>query len=103
METPRPLRVLQLVHAYPPAVGGVESFVSNLSERFVADHGYEVTVLTTDCFTVSGFWDRSQPRIPIEPDEVRNGVRVKRFPVRTAWAPAMRQVQRVAYRLRLPG
>jgi glycosyltransferase involved in cell wall biosynthesis len=77
-------------------------FVSHLNERFV-EHGFDVTVLTTDCFSVNGFWDASLPRIPIEPNEVRNGVKVKRFPVRTRWSPALRQVQRVAYRLRLPG
>lgn len=99
----RPLRLVQLVHGYPPAVGGVEMSVRDMCERLVADYGFEVTVLTTDGYSVTNFIDRSLPTIPIEPREVVNGVRVMRFPVYARWSRALKQPQRVAYKLQLPG
>lgn len=97
------IRVVQLVHGYPPAVGGVELTVRDMCERLVSEYGADVTVLTTDTFTIAGFHDASLPRIPIVPGEFQNGVRIERFPVRTGLTPVLRQVQRIAYRLRLPG
>jgi glycosyltransferase involved in cell wall biosynthesis len=103
MSTNGRLRLLQLVHGYPPAVGGVEFAIRDMCERLVADHGFDVTVLTTNAYTVSNFHDASLPTIPIEPDEVQAGVRVLRFPVQAWRSRLLRQPQRVAYRLRLPG
>jgi glycosyltransferase involved in cell wall biosynthesis len=97
------LRVLQLVHGYPPAVGGVEFAIRDMCERLVADHGYDVTVLTTDAYTVSNFHDPSLPTIQIEPGEVQNGVRVLRFSTQSWRSRLLRQPQRVAYWMRLPG
>jgi glycosyltransferase involved in cell wall biosynthesis len=99
----RRIRLLQLVHGYPPAVGGVEFAVRDMCERLVADHGFDVTVLTTDAFTVASFQDASLPRVPIDPDEVQQGVRVLRFPVRTTPSRLLKQPMRVAYKLGLPG
>ena len=99
----RPIRLLQLVHGYPPAVGGVEIATRDRSERLVADHGFHVTILTTDRYTVVGFRDRKQPTIPRQQHEMQNGVHVYRFPVRTAYAPALRVASSVAYRVRAPG
>lgn len=98
-----PRRLLQLVHAYPPAVGGVERSTRDLCERLVAEHGFDVTVLTTDVLTVSAFRDASLPRMDAAADEVQNGVRVQRFPVVTRLAAPLRLLQSVAYRLGLPG
>jgi glycosyltransferase involved in cell wall biosynthesis len=69
----------------------------------VGDHGVEVTVFTTNALTVTNFVDGSLPTLPIEPGETQNGVEVRRFPVETRWAPILKQVQRAAYHLRLPG
>ncbi|HZR95650.1 MAG TPA: glycosyltransferase family 4 protein [Gaiellaceae bacterium] len=99
----RRLRLVHLVHGYPPAIGGVELSTATLCERLVRDHDFEVTVLTTDTYGISGFHDPSLPRIPIVRDEVRNGVAIRRFPVVTRWAPALRPLQSAAWRLRLPG
>lgn len=98
-----PLRLLQLVHGYPPAVGGVERSTRDLCEALVGEHGFEVTVLTTNAYTVSRFHDASQPTIPIREGEVQNGVRVLRFPADTRWSRVLRQSQRLAWRLRAPG
>jgi glycosyltransferase involved in cell wall biosynthesis len=97
------IRLLQLVHGYPPAVGGVELSIRDMCERLVDEYDFEVTVLTTDAYTVSNFHDPSLPTIPIDPDEVQHGVRVMRFPTRAWRSRLLRQPQRLAYRLRLPG
>jgi len=97
------LKLLVLVHGYPPAVGGVEFAIRDLCERLVADAGMEITVLTTDAYTNANFRQRGLPTIPIDPAEERNGVLVRRFPVDTRWAPALRIAQGVAWRAHLPG
>jgi glycosyltransferase involved in cell wall biosynthesis len=97
------LKLLQLVHGYPPATGGVEFSTRDLCERLVADYNVDVTVFTTNAFTVANFRDDSLPTLPIQPDEEQKGVKIKRFPVVTRWASMLRQVQRIAWRLKLPG
>ena len=101
--TRKRIRLLQLVHAYPPAVGGVEFSTRDLCEALVAHYDLDVTVFTTNAFTVANFVDGSLPTIPINPAEEQNGVRIRRFPVVTRWAPVLRQLQRFAWRLKLPG
>jgi glycosyltransferase involved in cell wall biosynthesis len=97
------LRLLVLVHGYPPAVGGVEFAVRDVCERLVSAHGFEVTVATTDAYTNENFRDGALPRIAIRSDEVANGVRVLRFPVVTRWAAVLRVAQAAAWRAHLPG
>ena len=99
----QPIRLLQLVHGYPPAIGGVEIHTRDRSERLVADHGFHVTVLTTNQYTTAGFRDRKQPTMPRQHHEMQNGVHVQRFPVRAAAAPALRVASSIAYRVRAPG
>jgi glycosyltransferase involved in cell wall biosynthesis len=101
--TRKRIRLLQLVHAYPPAVGGVEFSTRDLCEALVANYDLDVTVFTTNAFTVANFVDGSLPTIPIDPGEEQNGVRIRRFPFSTRGAPALRQLQRVAWHLKLPG
>ena len=103
MMTRKRIRLLQLVHAYPPAVGGVEFSTRDLCEALVANYDLDVTVFTTNAFTVANFVDGSLPTIPINPAEEQNGVRIRRFPVVTRWAPVLRQLQRFAWHLKLPG
>lgn len=98
-----PLRLLQLVHGYPPAVGGVERAVSELCERLVRERGAEVTVLTTNAYTNANFHDGSLPTVPIQPGERRHGVAVRRFPAVTRWTLPLRVAQKAAYELHLPG
>jgi glycosyltransferase involved in cell wall biosynthesis len=99
----RSLRLLQLVHGYPPAVGGVEFMIRDLCERLVARHGVDVTVFTTNAYTNANFLKGSLPVIPIKENEEQNGVKVRRFTVDTRLARPLRVLQRVAYNLRLPG
>ena len=96
------IRLLQLVHAYPPAVGGVEFSTRDLCEALAAHYDFDVTVFTTTAFTVNNFVDGSLPTIPIDPHEEQNGVKIRRFPVVTRWVPVLRQLQRAAWFLKLP-
>ena len=97
------LRLLQLVHGYPPAVGGVERAVSELCEWLVRERGADVTVLTTTAYTNANFHDGSLPTVPIERGERRNGVAVQRFPAVTRWTLPLRVAQKAAHELHLPG
>ena len=99
----RPIRLVQLVHGYPPAVGGVEFSVRDLCERLVRDGEFDVTVLTTNAYTVANFFDSALPTLPINDVEVQNGVRIYRFPVVTRWVPILRPLQSLAWKMRLPG
>jgi len=97
------VRLLWLVHCYPPAIGGVERVVADLCEGLVAGHGFDVTVATTDAQSVDGFRDPRLARVDAPPDEMRNGVRVLRFAVRTRLCGAVYRAQWGAWKLRLPG
>ena len=99
----RPIHLVQLVHGYPPAIGGVEVSTRDLCERLVREHGFDVTVLTTNAYTVRNFSDPRLPTLPIRDDETQNGVRVRRFPVVTHWYPLLRVAQAAAWRLHIPG
>ena len=99
----KPIRLVQLVHGYPPAVGGVEFSVRDLCERLVRDREFEVTVLTTNAYTVANFFDPTLPTMPVKGAEVQNGVQVHRFPVVTRWLPVLRPAQSIAWKMHLPG
>ena len=98
----RRLRLLQLVQVYPPAMGGVPHSVSGICERLVSDYGADVSVFTTNALTTLTFRDASLPTLPLGEAEEMHGVRIRRFPVATRWAPWLRYPQSVAYRLGLP-
>jgi glycosyltransferase involved in cell wall biosynthesis len=97
------MRLLYLVHGYPPATGGVEFSSRDLCERLVAQYDVDVTVFTTNAYTVANFTDGSLPTLPILANEEVNGVKIRRFPFVSGWAPVLRQVQRIGYHLNLPG
>lgn len=60
------MRILQVTPRYPPRTGGVETHVSEISERLTA-RGHDVTVFTADAGP------------DVSRREIRNGVRVRRF------------------------
>ena len=97
------MRLLWVVHCYPPAIGGVERVVADLCEGLAADHGFGVTVATTDAQSVDGFRDPHLPRVAAPSDEVRNGVRILRFGTRTWLCGAVYRAQFAAWKARLPG
>jgi len=60
------LRIAQVCPRYYPDIGGIETYVKEISERLVAQ-GYEVEVVTTD------------PGGKLKKYEIINGVRITRF------------------------
>ncbi len=76
-----PRRLLHIVQRYAPYEGGSENYIRELSERFAAA-GDAVTVATTDAWDLEYFWNPRARRVDAPPEEVLNGVRILRFPVR---------------------
>ena len=77
--------------------------VRDMCERLVHEYKFEVTVLTTNAYTVGNFFDSKLPTISIKEFEVQKGVRIRRFPVVTKWNSILRPLQSITWRLGLPG
>jgi glycosyltransferase involved in cell wall biosynthesis len=76
--------------------------MQRVSEELVHRYGDTVTVFTTDCLNGEAFFTPDLPHLPIGSED-RNGVHVRRFPVRRRISRLLRTPQAIAYRLRLPG
>lgn len=74
------MNLLFLIHRYPPAQGGSERYVREMSRRLVAA-GHAVRVYTSDLIEVEGFWTRGEQRLAAGREE-DDGVEVHRFPAR---------------------
>lgn len=97
------MRVLHLVHAYYPAIGGSEYLVQQVSE-YLAGQGDDVTVFTTFASNSSLFTGSHHAAMPADrAKETIAGVAVQRFPVVNRWAKLLYINQYLQYRLRLPG
>jgi glycogen synthase len=77
----RQWRLLHIVQRYLPYEGGSENYVREISEALAAE-GHAVTVLTTDAWDLEYFWNPAARRVDAPAEEMLNGVRVVRFPVR---------------------
>lgn len=66
------MRVLHVTHQYPPAIGGSERYIADLSEELVR-RGHQVDVFASRSV------DFHTWRNELQPFEVRNGVNVYRF------------------------
>ncbi len=96
------MKILHVLHAYSPSVGGVQWLFQNVSERLARDWGDEITIYTTVAYNNTLFWDPRQPVLP--PGETTlAGVKVRRFAVwnRLPWLRL--NAARIAHKLRLPG
>jgi glycosyltransferase involved in cell wall biosynthesis len=95
------VKILQVVHGYPPSIGGSQVLAKNLAERWVCRYQDDVTVFTTVAYHVEQFRRRGSPTMP-PGTERTNGVVVRRFPVfnRLNWLRTF--LSGVAYRLKLP-
>ncbi len=79
------MRILQVVQRFPPAVGGGEQVVYQISKELVK-RGHEVTVATSNWlldndipgFSQSGVNIRT-PRHPFPSQETNNGIEISRF------------------------
>ncbi|MBI1296829.1 glycosyltransferase [bacterium] len=101
------MRVLFVLPAYTPFVGGAQTLARAMAQRLVAD-GVHVTILTTTAQQADDFWrppHSTQERLPLR-DEI-DGVQVVRLPIGYPWpAPyAFGVLRRLGHRLqrvRLP-
>jgi len=96
------MKVLHVTQGYSPAIGGTEWMIQRLSEELVAQFGDQVTVFTTNCYSGEAFFTPRLPRLPLGSEEI-NGVRVRRFPVRSRVSQIFRILQTIPYTFRLPG
>jgi len=72
------MKILQLVHCYPPAIGGTEIFIKNLSENLVKKYNDEVTVLTTNGYNCDCFYDSKIKTIKLLKEKTNN-INIFRF------------------------
>ena len=95
------MRILHVVHGYPPSLGGTQWLVKNVAERLVSLHHDDVKVFTTVAYNMERFWRSSEPTMPAGTEEI-NGVTVRRFAVSNPVSGMRKLVAGIAYRLRLP-
>jgi glycosyltransferase involved in cell wall biosynthesis len=76
------VRILHVIHRYPPAIGGSETWCAGLA-RWQARQGHEVTVVTHRVVEEDELWSRPTPpsAVAVGPDDVDQGVRVRRCAV----------------------
>src|SRR5215213_6664472 len=95
------MKILHVVHAYPPSLGGSQALTARLSEQLVARYGDDVTVFTTVARNIDSFWGGSSALLPVGVEQI-NGVTVRRFGSFNRLNRLRWFVSGVAYRLRLP-
>lgn len=95
------MKILHVVHAYPPSQGGSQMLTARLSENLVQRYGDEVTVFTTVADDLGCFWGKAVPILPAGTATI-NGVTVRRFPVFQRLSTLRWFLSGVAWRLRLP-
>jgi glycogen(starch) synthase len=95
------MKILHMVQAYHPAIGGSEWLARNFSERLVSRHGDEVTVFTTNAYKPEAFWRTKGPFMPTGVELV-NGVTVRRFRVFNRLQLLRRLLAQGSHRLNLP-
>ncbi len=95
------MRILHVVQAYHPAIGGSEWLTKNFSEHLVSGYGDEVTVFTTNAYKTEAFWRTQGPFMPHGVERI-NGVTVRRFKVFNGFQLLRRLLAQGSHRLRLP-
>ena len=95
------MKILHVVHGYPPSTGGAQWLTKNLSEILVSRYHDDVTVFTTVASNLEHFWRSDVPAMPAGTEEI-NGVTVRRFAVFNRLNTLRMLLAGVAYRLRLP-
>ncbi len=95
------MKILHVVQAYDPAIGGSEWLTKNLSEQMVSRHGDEVTVFTSNAYKPEAFW-RTKGPLMSPGIETINGVTVRRFKIFNGLQLARRLLAQGSRRLNLP-
>ena len=95
------MRILHVVHAYPPSLGGSQWLISQLSRRLVERHGDEVSVFTTVARHSEHFIRDDGDALPATTEQV-DGVTVRRFRVFNGLTRPRMLLASLSYRWRLP-
>lgn len=95
------MKILHVVQAYHPAIGGSEWLTKNFSEYMVSRYGDEVTVFTTNAYKPEAFWRTKGPFMPPGTEQI-NGVTVRRFRVFNGLQLLRRLLAQGSRRLNLP-
>src|SRR5215207_6728846 len=82
-----PMNILHVVQLYYPVASGAARYFAEIGER-LAHEGHRVTVLATDAYDLEHFWAPGRRRVE-RSDEIHNGVRILRLPVRRQPGPAL--------------
>lgn len=81
------MNILHVSPRYPPAIGGAEKHMHELSRRFVRD-GDAVQVLTGDARDPEYFWNPQKARVE-RTRQTLDGVDIRRFRIKHFPAPAL--------------
>jgi glycosyltransferase involved in cell wall biosynthesis len=95
------MKILHVVQAYHPAIGGSEWLTKNLSEQMASRYGDEVTVFTSNAHKPESFWRTRGPLMPPGIETI-NGVTVRRFKIFNGLRLARRLLAQGSRRLDLP-
>jgi glycosyltransferase involved in cell wall biosynthesis len=95
------MKILHVVQAYHPAVGGSEWLTRNFSEHLVSRYGDDVTVFTTNAYKPEVFWRTKGPLMPPGIEKI-NGVTVHRFRVFNGLQLFRQLLAQGSHRLNLP-
>jgi glycosyltransferase involved in cell wall biosynthesis len=95
------MKILHVVQAYHPAIGGSEWLTRNLSEQMASRYGDEVTVFTSNAYKPEAFWRTRGPLMPPGIETI-NGVTVRRFRIFNGLRLARRLLAQGSRRLNLP-
>jgi hypothetical protein len=95
------MKILHVVHGYPPSMGGSQWLIKNLSEQLLTRYHDEVTVFTTVAYNTEYFWGADKTAMEAG-TERSTASTVRRFPVFNRLNFARRLLASLFYRLRLP-
>jgi glycosyltransferase involved in cell wall biosynthesis len=95
------MKILHVVQAYHPAIGGSEWLVKNFAEQLASRYGDEVTVFTSNAYKPEAFWLTKGPLMPPGIETI-NSVIVRRFKIFNGLQLLRRLLAQGSRRLNLP-
>ncbi len=95
------MKVLHVVQAYHPAIGGSERLAQHFAEHLVTGHGDTVSVYTSNAVRPEAFWKTAGPLLPPGTETI-NGVTVRRFRIYNGLRLLRRILAQGSHRLGLP-
>ncbi|MEM7357127.1 MAG: glycosyltransferase family 4 protein [Acidobacteriota bacterium] len=95
------MKILHVVHAYPPSLGGSQWLMRQLSRGLVEQHGDEVSVFTTVARHTEHFIRDDGDALPATTERL-DGLTVRRFRVWNGWTRPRMLLASLSFRWRLP-